>query len=190
MFTIYSSKNCSPNEENTLTPELFVDISKGNKDAFYLLYQKTSSSVYGFLLSILANKEDAEDLLQETYIKIRLHAHNYQHQGKPLAWILTIAKNLAYMKLREKKKASYTDIEDIQLALDFSPIKNIEDRMVLETAFQSLNEDERQIVILHAISGLKHKEISELLQKPIATVLSKYNRSLKKLKKQLRQNEN
>lgn len=57
--------------------------------------------------------------------------------------------------------------------------------MVLETAFQVLSREECQIIVLHAVSGLKHREISEVLQIPLSTVLSKYNRGIKKLRKQL-----
>lgn len=54
--------------------------------------------------------------------------------------------------------------------------------MILEYAFSILGEQERTIVILHMINGLKHREIAELTGLPLSTVLSKYNRSLKKMK--------
>ena len=61
--------------------------------------------------------------------------------------------------------------------------------MVLEAAFHVLNQEERQIVILHAVSGLKHKEISQIMKRPLSTVLSKYNRAIKKLKKAMGEDE-
>lgn len=187
MFTSFStgSAEVPKGPVSQLTPELFHKIANGEQEAFHQLYSETAKSVFGFLLSILHNKEDAEDLLQETFIKVRLHAGEYTHQGKPLAWILTIARNLAYMKLREQKKYSYTQVEDLNLEADFGQIQNLEDRMVLEAAFRILDEEEREIVILHAISGLKHREISTLLDKPLPTVLSKYHRSIKKLRQKL-----
>ena len=60
-----------------------------------------------------------------------------------------------------------------------------EDREVLSAALGVLGEQERQIVLLHAVSGLKHREIAQLMELPLATVLSKYHRGLKKLKKKL-----
>ncbi len=59
--------------------------------------------------------------------------------------------------------------------------------MVLKSALEILKEDERQIVLLHASAGLKHREIAADLQMPLATVLSKYNRAIKKLKQYLRE---
>lgn len=57
-----------------------------------------------------------------------------------------------------------------------------EDRALLQTALAGLGGDERQIVLLHAVSGLKHRQIAELTHMPLATVLSKYHRALKKLR--------
>ena len=60
--------------------------------------------------------------------------------------------------------------------------KDVENRMLLEHLFSILGEEERTIVVLHMINGLKHREIAELIGLPLSTVLSKYNRSLKKMK--------
>ena len=173
------------NEEQNqlLTEDMFLKIGNGDKQAFEYLYIHTYQAVYGFLLSILQNREEAEDVLQETYIKIREHALSYKNKEKPMAWIFRIARNIAYMKLRRKKKFFMSSIDDMEIAVEFSDVSNMEDRMVLENAFRVLNLEERQIVILHAVSGLKHKEISSIVKKPLSTVLSKYNRAIKKLEK-------
>ena len=67
------------------------------------------------------------------------------------------------------------------------PLENLADAMALRAALELLKEDERQIVLLHASAGLKHREIAASLGMPLATVLSKYNRSIKKLKQNLRE---
>ena len=167
---------------------LFQQIAEGNKDAFRILYEQTYQSIYVYLLSIVQNKEEAEDLLQETFIRVRLYVDRYSDQGKPLAWMFTIARNLAYMRLRELKKKSFQEFETIQDMIGFSVIQNVEDRIVLEGAFQVLNDEERSIVLLHAVSGMKHKEIASILNKPLSTVLSKYNRAIKKLNQELSNN--
>ena len=66
-----------------------------------------------------------------------------------------------------------------------SPAVTAEDRAVLQAALGALDDQERQAVLLHAVSGLKHREIAEILELPLPTVLSKYHRALKKLRKQL-----
>ncbi len=190
MRTKLPNSNVSTDKDFTIKLDavLFQQIAEGNKDAFRILYEQTYQSIYVYLLSIVQNKEEAEDLLQETFIRVRLYVDRYSDQGKPLAWMFTIARNLAYMRLRELKKKSFQEFETIQDMIGFSVIQNVEDRIVLEGAFQVLNDEERSIVLLHAVSGMKHKEIASILNKPLSTVLSKYNRAIKKLNQELSNN--
>lgn len=174
-------------QQNTVTIEetLFEKIGAGDKNAFCVLYCQTKSAVYAYALSILHNQADAEDAMQETYLKVRGAAHLYQPQGKPLAWILTITRNICLMKYRQQKRQFFCPEEELKEAIDFGQITDREDRIVLETAFEVLSKEECQIIVLHAVSGMKHREIAELLDISVSTVLSKYNRGLKKLRGQL-----
>lgn len=170
--------------------ELLKQIGTGDEDAFRQLYHNTDRTVYSFILSILKNPQDAEEVMQETYLKIWTSAASYHSQGKPLAWIFTIARNLCYMRFRDQKRQADMGLDDLngeetgELCL---PLENLADAMVLRSALEILKEDERQIVLLHASAGLKHREIASNLQMPLATVLSKYNRAIKKLKQYLRE---
>lgn len=169
--------------DNEVLDELLEKIALGNKEALAKLYDKTKSSVYGFSLSIVKNAADAEDVLQETYIKAWTYIAAYTSKGTPMAWILTIAKNLSLMKLREKRR--YQDLEPQEWDVNFhSPdtAANTEDRYFLVKAMEILTDEERQIIMLHAVSGLKHREIASLLDHALPTVLSKYHRALKKLR--------
>ena len=87
------------------------------------------------------------------------------------------------MKLREQKK--YSELNDIAAGQGFDIIPDIEDRLVLETSLKILGEDEMKIIMLHAVASMKHREIADLLNKPLSTVLSRYNRGIKKLRKEL-----
>jgi RNA polymerase sigma-70 factor (ECF subfamily) len=180
----------APNEPNldaVYLDNLLAKIAQGDQDALAHLYQATNKTVYAYILSLIGNFADAQDLLQDTYLKIRSGAHMYQSQGKPLAWIFTIAKNLTFMKLRyAKSRPTLALSEDEGLSIE-APTSQVEDTMVLREALLILSDTDRQIVFLHAISGMKHREIAEILQMPLATVLSKYARSLIKLNKHLRQ---
>lgn len=175
----------------SIDAELLKRIANDDIAAFEEFYRLTEQTVYAFVLSILKNPHDAQDIMQDTYIKIRSAAHLYKDQGKPLAWVFTIARNLCLMKIRTGKRESDTTIEDLADSeyLATSDSDSSEDRIVLDAALTILAEEERQIVILHAISGLKHREVAKLLELPLSTVLSKYNRSLKKLKKYLIERE-
>lgn len=161
--------------------DLIRRIGQDDQNAFRAFYESTKNSVYGYALSILKNRQNAEDVMQETYLKIRENAPFYQPQGKPMAWVITIAKNLCFMKLREGTRTVPLPAEEPEI-VDFSEISEMEDRLVLEALMNRLSDREREIVLLHAVSGLKHREIAKVLSLPLSTVLSTYSRAMKKLK--------
>ena len=175
----------------SINEDIFSRIANDDKAAFEEFYRATEQTVYAYILSILKNPQDSQDVMQDTYLKIRSAAHLYQPQGKPMAWVFTIARNLCLMKIRSNSRINQSAIEDLENSLDYSTTHKgqVEDRMVLNCALSILSEEERTIVILHAVSGLKHHEIAKNLDLPLSTVLSKYNRALKKLKKTLLEKE-
>lgn len=162
--------------------ELLRQIALGSQQAFEELYRATDSAIYGYALSLMRNHHEAQDVMMDTYLKIRCAAHLYMPMGKPMAWILTITKNIARTKLRSAgRQIPLDDLEETTPSFD----RDSEEAVALEQAMKVLGDQERQILILHAVTGLKHREIAEMLGMPLATVLSKYDRSLKKLKKAL-----
>lgn len=161
---------------------LLARIAQGEKDALASLYERTRSAVYGFAMSLSHCPADAEDVLQETYINVYSAAERYIPKGKPMAWIMTIAKNLAKMRLREVKKDCELPEEDWSEYLAVNPSVSSDERMLLQTALKILSDEQKQIVMLHGVAGLKHREIAKLLDMPIATVLSKYSRAVNKLR--------
>lgn len=164
---------------------LLTQTGRGDGAAFSTLYRLTKNAVYAYAMSILRNPDDAEDAMQDTYLKIRAAAYLYEPQGKPMAWILTITRNVCLMRLRQQKHTCACTQEQMAREPDLNRIEDTEDRVVLRAALQVLSEEESQIIILHAVTGMRHREIGELLQLPLSTVLSKYHRGLKKLKSQL-----
>ena len=166
---------------------LIIRMAAGDGAAFKELYEKTSSSVYGFALSILKNKHDAEDVMHDAFIKAYTSAVTYKPMGKPLAWLLTIVRNLSYSKIRAGGLCE--DLSEYENLAGFDESGMLHDRMVLQEALTKLDFEERQIVILHSLTGLKHREIGEILDIPTGTVLSKYNRSLKKLRNVIERRE-
>ena len=157
-------------------------IAAGEQDALADLYHKTRPAVYGFALSILKNEHDAEDVLHDAYLQIWQAAGSYQGQGKPMAWILTITRNLALTRLRQQNRTEPLTMEDWQDRFASPEAVTHEDRMALSALLAALEDTERQIVVLHALSGLKHREIAEMLHMALPTVLSKYHRAMKKLR--------
>lgn len=165
-----------------LDENLIIRMADGDRDAFSEFYKQTSSAVYGFALSILRNKHDAEDVMHDTFIRAYSAAIGYKPSGNPMPWLLTIVRNLSLNKIRAGRVCEdISEYEDLAAASAEDSI----DRMVLEQAMSILDSVERQIVVLHALTGLKHREIADILDVPVGTVLSKYNRSLKKMRQEL-----
>lgn len=166
-------------------------IAAGDTRAFESLYHETSASVYAYAVSVLKNVHDAEDVLHDCYIAVHGAAANYSSSGKPMAWIITIAKNLCFMKLRERKKKAETEDEDFFINAQYNADSALtpEDAFILNECMNELSDEERQIVVLHAVSGFKHREIAAFLDMALPTVLSKYHRALKKLKTSLSKGE-
>lgn len=188
MFLL-SAKNGNPPKEETENLEILISrISGGDKDAFRLFYEQTKTSVYAFARSFLNNALDAEDVMQTVYLNIYRSAHLYSPSGKPMAWIITIAKNLCLNKIAEKEK-EIPGLSGNNHNIGFSDYVNFDNRMLAEYCLKRLNDDERKIVVLHAVSGFKHHEIAKLLEIPLGTVLSKYQRAMKKMKKYLQGGE-
>ena len=93
------------NERQT-NEKLIFQMAQGSSDALAAFYEQTKSAVYAFALSILGDAHAAEDVMQETYLRAFAAAARYVPQGKPMAWLLTITKNLALMQLREGKRTA------------------------------------------------------------------------------------
>lgn len=156
-------------------------ISLGDRDALEKLYHATRPAVYAYALSITKNRFDAEDVLQDCYITIWNSADGYRSQQKPLAWIMTITRNLCFKLARRQQR--YVSLEDPNLYCreDADP----DDRLLVQSCMNLLTEEERQIVILHAVAGCRHREIGQMLKLKTGTVLSKYHRAIQKLREAL-----
>lgn len=174
-------------EKAGIYDELIIRIANGEEEAFTELYYETYKQLYAFVLSMTANVHDADDIVQETYIKVKSAAHLYKSQGKALSWIFKIAQNQTRMMWRKTKDVTFTELDSINEKITLGEIGKVEDREMLQKAFQILSEQEIKIVTLHLVSGFKHREISDLLELPLATVLSKYRRGLMKMKKYLKE---
>lgn len=162
---------------------LFKRIGLNDMEAFDELYRITERTLYAYTLSLVRSHDETLDLMQETYLKILSASHLYKPMGKPLAWMFTISKNLYLNRIRKYKNEFNVETTEMADDLRFSYVTDPEDRVVLEAALDILSQEERNIVLLYAVTGLKHKEIAESIGLSLSTTLSKYHRALKKLKK-------
>ena len=166
--------------------EIIKKLSEGDVNSLRDLYEEVSREVYAYSLSVLKSRPDAEDVLHDLMLEVFRSAQDYKSCGKPAAWVMGIARNLCLMKLRERRREIPSDpTEGVFSDITAEPSLNAEDRAVIKSCLELLDDKDREIVILHAAVGLKHREIAKLTGLPISTVLSKYQRSLKKLSKEL-----
>ena len=153
-------------------------MARGDRDALSQLYQATGTAVFAYALSVLKNRSDAEDVMHDTFVSLWKNAGDYRSQGKPLAWIMTIARNHSYKQLQYRQR--YQPLESDAWLQSFPA--DPDDRLVLQQCMQALSDEERQILVLHAVAGCHFREIGELLKLNTSTVLSKYHRALKKVR--------
>lgn len=153
-------------------------ISRGDRDALEKLYDAASAAVYAYALSILKNRHDAEDVLQDCFVTIFRNAGQYKSQDKPMAWIMTITKNHCLKLIRRQQR--YVSFENEDWFGD--TVADPENKLLLQSCMKVLTSEEQQIVILHAVAGCTHREIARHLNIKQGTVLSKYHRAIGKLR--------
>ncbi|MDD4564634.1 MAG: RNA polymerase sigma factor [Eubacteriales bacterium] len=160
--------------------ELISRIAKGEEEALAILYKEISKDVFVFALSVLENYHDAEDVMQEVFLKIKLHARTCKSFKNINGWIIRITKNTAIDYIRKRKK----DIIDEDLAKDTVDMKNANTGTIAEQSifiteiFDELKGEERQILILRLVSDLTHRSIAEALDLPLATVKWRYRKAI------------
>ena len=174
-------------QNSAFLEQCLTGIAQNDSESLAALYHGTSNAVYGYAFSILKNAHDAQDILHDCYLRIHAAAASYHPDGKPMAWILTITRNLCYMRLRQGRKTTYLS-DDEWNALPGEHLTS-DDRLVLGSCLQQLSDEERQIVMLHAVAGLRHREIARHLDLSLSTVLSKYHRAIKKIRNAMQAGE-
>ena len=182
MLSMLMTTEYAPAEDRHEPQQLLIHIAGGEREALAELYQRTRSAVYGLALSYLKNAHDAQDLTQDVYVQVWDRAEQYRLIGSPMGWLLAVCRNLCLMRLRREERHAALSEEE----WDAIPARecglDADERALLQGALASLADEERRIVLLHAVTGLKHREIAALLELPLPTVLSKYHRALKKMR--------
>ncbi len=182
MLLLLSSLNEEAVKSETMDL-LITKTAQGDTEAFEKLYTLTRASVYGYAMSVVKHPQDAEDITHDCFVNLYRAAANYTSCGKPMAWILTIAKNLCYKRLNMRNRNMQLTDDEWENAFSSNELMGHEEIMTIRKLIELLNDDERSIIILHAVSGLKFKDIARFTDLPTSTVLSKYYRGIAKLKK-------
>ena len=102
MLTLPQTIEQDGTEDRRELDRLLAGVAAGDRDALARLYRLTRTAVYGLALSYVKNPQDAQDIAQDAFVRIWDSAPQYQSQGSPMGWILTVTRNLALMKLRSR----------------------------------------------------------------------------------------
>jgi RNA polymerase sigma-70 factor (ECF subfamily) len=164
---------------------LMSRLKRGDEAAFEELYSLTGSGVFSYILSMCRNYHTAEDLMQNTYVQVRSKVDSYKQGTSALAWIYTIAKNLTLNQLSRQKREVSHDFMTEGDTLGGTYTVDFPDSSLFALMRKTLSGTELRIVTLHVIGGFKHREIADLLEKPLGTVLWSYRNALSKMKKAL-----
>ncbi len=170
---------------------LLNDCIKGKRDAQLQLYRQYAAVMLGVCYLYTKSIEDAEDVLQEGFIKVFTHLHQFKREGNIGAWIRRIMVNTAIDYLNKHKRyKNEMRIDDSALhpVTDENPEIRINAKQLAEM-IQQLPAGYQVVFNLIAIEGYEHAEVSELLSMNINTVRSRYSRARAMLITILKNNE-
>ena len=154
-------------------------------EAFELLYKRFSTAIFNYLLKLVGNWALAEDLLEETFIK--LYKSNLDQRGKLENWLLRVATNLSYRAIR-KRNYENTDCDEETFRYEQNLEQKIGNRITIQKTLLKIPETQRVVIILKFYHGMKYKEIAEILGCPLGTVKTRMHNGLKKMHEFLAKN--
>ena len=161
-----------------------------DRAAFQALIERHQARIYGFLIR-LAGRDAADDLFQEVWMKVHANAHRYEARGKAASWLFKIANNLAMNHLARAGRRATVDVEEFAAVLaEPSPgphavLERKEAQRRLESMISGLPAEQRQVFLMREYGELSFKDISETLEIPLGTALSRMNYALGKLREAL-----
>jgi len=174
--------------------ELITRFLKGDESGLRLLIERHQRKIFTSILILVKDKEQAEDLFQETFIKVinTLRSGNYHEEGKFLPWVIRIAHNLVIDHFRKQKRMPLVrDTEDFSIMESLKLTEDtIEDKMVVDQIHKEvrllvelLPYDQREVVIMRHYADMSFKEIAECTNVSINTSLGRMRYALINLRK-------
>lgn len=154
-----------------------------NYKNFDEFYNETKKTVFFAIASIVKDNSIIDDLMQDTYIKFLENIDKYKSKTSIKAYLSTMAHNITINHYNREKRLIHDD-----RVFDYIPSKqtdNVYEEIAVLEILKFLDETEREIVVLHVLNDLKFKEIAEIVNKPLGTVLWIYNKAMKELKRKV-----
>ncbi len=178
-------------EQERSLSNLILRVSRGDEKSLEELYDKTSSIVFGLILKILSDRQEAEEVLGDIYMQIWERSSTYDPSlSKPVSWILMITRSRSIDKVRAgSKRRSLSDPLDNAVAdSGDDPEKNSiidEKRKIIRNALSELDDNQKKAIELAYYFGMSQSEIAEELNKPLGTVKSWIRFGMRRLRDKL-----
>ena len=163
--------------------QIIRELKKRDYTRFDVFYNLTKNQVFFTIITIVKDQTLAEDLMQDTYMRFLEKIENYQEDGNPYAYLATIARHLAIDQYHSNKKEIVS--EEIIESIPSDEVSDPPDDPDIFKILSYLDDTEKEIVTLHVINDLKFREIAEIVERPLGTVLWIYNKAIKKLKEKV-----
>jgi RNA polymerase sigma-70 factor, ECF subfamily len=170
--------------------ELMKRIQKEDMVAFNIFVDRYKNRLFTVINRMLDSSEEAEEIVQETFLRVYQHCHSFDFRFAVSTWVYTIALNLARNELRRKKRVKFFDIEDFKDKLS-APEKKVHGDPtklmgMLKIALKKLPAKYKEAFILRDIDQLTYEEIAQILSVPLGTVKSRVNRARNLLRDQIK----
>ncbi|MBQ0011040.1 MAG: sigma-70 family RNA polymerase sigma factor [Ruminococcus sp.] len=158
-------------------------VADGEIGALHEIYVETKDAIYRFAMRMLGNRTEAEDAMQETFLRVAGAAGSYTPGSNARAWIFGICRNVCRDVCKEPVTADLDDCETLLPTHDFSDVL-IESEDV-RRALSVLTAEEKEIVFLHLYIDFKLTDVAAYLHKPYSAVRSHYTYAMQKMKREL-----
>ncbi len=177
--------------------ELIARFQQGDQQAFDMLVHRYKDQLLNFVYRFVGNRNDAEDIVQETFLRVYKNKHYYKEIAKFSTWIYTIAGNLAKTELRKRKRRKLFsvsnfmneekdyEIPDEERNPELEVDGTIKDD-IIQKAIEKLPPKFKEVILLRDVQGFSYEEISQILNIPLGTVKSRVNRGRLKLQEDLK----
>ncbi|MDT5155795.1 MAG: polymerase sigma-70 factor, subfamily [Acidobacteriota bacterium] len=156
----------------------------GDKEAFRHLVERYQAQAIGHAISILGNREDALDAVQEAFIDAYQALGRFDLERRFYPWFYIILRNCCY-KLAAGRKKRETSSSDELVMLATTPTMRPEETLLLELAMLELKAEERELITLRHLDGLSYEELAERLEVPLGTIMSRLYHARKRLREKL-----
>ena len=157
-------------------------MAAGDRDSLRHIYDAYLKLIYAVVYETIGQREEAEDVTSEFFIKLYSIAGSYKPGNGHKKWLVTIARNMAVDRIRKIDREALVD-EIPETGQSGSMEEQVVNSVSLKVAMESLKPDEREIVDMKVAGGCTFREISEIVGKPMGTVTWLYNSAIKRLRR-------